>query len=191
MERVVVVHVSKKTDKENWAEVEIYTPTHICTGYVYCSQQRRLLDVLNGIPFRQSSHCDQFLSVSEAKIRSPDGTEATVESTHINKANILFLREIEAGQTRGIGGRIGDKPYPYVPKPFTKAVKLYMPLYTLAGQMHCTERRRVSDVLNSELRFLALTNVDICPLAGKSESGVSFVAVNREQIVSLAELGTQ
>jgi len=67
-----------------------------------------------------------------------------------------------------------------------------MPLYTLTGQMHCSERRRVVDVLlNSELRFLALTNVEICPVAGKSESGISFLAVNKGQILSLAELGTQ
>ncbi|GAI86242.1 unnamed protein product [marine sediment metagenome] len=43
-------------------------------------------------------------------------------------------------------------------------------------------------MLNSQLRFIALTNVEICPVADKSESGVSFVAVNKGQILSLAEL---
>ncbi|GAI08026.1 unnamed protein product, partial [marine sediment metagenome] len=131
---------------------------------------------------------NEFMPVSGAEIRYPDGKEATVQSAYINKANILFIREVEDGQTQGLGGQVGHKPYPYVPKPFTKAVKLYMPLYTLTGKMHCTERRRAADVLNSEQRFIALTNVEICPSVGKSESGVSFVAVNKGQILSLAEL---
>jgi len=63
-----------------------------------------------------------------------------------------------------------------------------MPLYTLTGQIQCAERKRVVDVLNSELRFFALTNVEICPLAGSRESGISFQAVNKGQILSLAEL---
>ena len=176
---------AKKADKEKWAKVQIYTPTHTCTGYVYCPCQQRLLDALNGIPIRASFNY-KFLPVSEAEIRYPDGKEETVQSVHINKANILFVREVEDGQTQGLGGQVGHKVYPYVPKP-SVAVKLCMPLYTMTGQMHCTERRRVADVLNSEQRFIALTNVEICPLAGKSESGVSFVAVNKEQILSLAE----
>jgi len=173
---------------EKGAKVQIYTPTHICTGYVSCPSQRRLLDLLNGIPFNS----DEFLLVSEADIRTPDGTEAAVQSAHINKANILFLKEI-GDEHRGLGSEAGHKVYPYMAKSTTKAVKLYMPLYTLTGQIQCTERKRVVDVLlNAELRFFALTNVDICPLAGgSSESGIGFIAVNKRQILSLAELGTQ
>lgn len=181
-----IAEAPEKTDKEKWAKVQIYMPTHICTGYVYCSHQRRLLDVLNGIPSRPQDISGEFLPVSKAEIRSLDGKETSVKSANINKANILFLKEIGDGH-RGLGGQVGHKPYPYVPKPFTKSVKLYMPLYTLTGQMHCGEMRRVVDVLNSELRFLALTNVEISPLAGKSESGISFIAVNKEQTLSLAE----
>jgi len=180
--------VAQAPDKEKWAKVQIYMPTHICTGYVYCSHRRRLLDVLNGIPAGPLHISDEFLPVSEAKIPSPDGKEASVKSTHINKANILFLKEIGGGH-RGLGGQVGHKPYPYVPKPFTKSVKLYMPLYTLTGQMYWAKGRGVSDVLNSELRFLALTNVEICSSAGSIEPGVSFLAVNKGQIILLEELG--
>jgi len=174
------------TKKENWVKVQIYTPTHICIGSVYCPRQQRLLDMLNGIPTTASIN-DEFMPVSEAEIHYPDGTEAAVPSVHINKANILFIREVEDGQAQGLGGKVGHKPYPYLPKPITKAVKLQMPLYTLAGQIRCSERTQVSDVLNSEDRFLALTDVEICPLPGSSESGVSFLAVNKGQILSLAE----
>jgi len=182
METKTMAQPLEKTVGEKGARVRIYTPTHICTGYVSCPRQRRLLDILNGIPFNS----DEFLAVSFAQIRSPDGKGAAVKSAHINKANILFLKEV-GDEHRGLGSEAGNKVYPYVAKATTKAVKLYMPLYTLSGQIQCGERRRVVDVLNSELRFFALTNVEIHPLAGSSESGVGFIAVNKGQILSLAE----
>jgi len=186
METKTMAQALDRTAQEKGAKVQIYTSTHICTGYVSCPGQRRLLDFLNGIPFNS----DEFLLVSFAEIRTPDGKGAAIKSAHINKANILFLREI-GDEHRGLGGQVGPQPYPHVAKPFAKEVKLYMPFYTLAGQIQCTERRRVVDVLlNSDLSFFALTNVEICPLAGGSESGVSFLAVNKGQILSLAELGT-
>jgi len=131
---------------------------------------------------------EEFLPVSEVEVRSLDGGEATLQSAYINRANILFVREIEAGKTRGLGGQAGHKPYPFVPK-WSTAVKVYMPFYTLTGQVHYPKGRCVVDMLNSGPRFLALTNVEICPLEGSSESGVSFIAVNKGQILSLEELG--
>ncbi len=181
-----IAQASEKTVKEKWTKVQIYMPTHICTGYVYGTYQRRLLDVLNGMPMRKLSDNEEFIPISEVEVRSPDGGEAKLQSAYINTANILFVRGIEAGETRGLGGQGGHKPYPFVAKRST-AVKVYMPFYTLNGQVHYPKGSRVVDVLNSRMRFLAMTNVQICPSAGSSESGVSFIAVNKEQILSLEE----
>ncbi len=167
--------------------MQIYTPTHICTGYVYCSHQRRLLDVLNSILAGMIRTDAEFLPVSEAEIRSRDGRVMEMQSAYINTANILFVREVEDGKTRGLGGQDGHKPYPFVPK-WSTVVKVYMPFYTLSGQFHYPKGRRIMDVLNSELRFLAMTNVEISPLSRKIESGISFIAVNKQQILSLEEL---
>jgi len=176
----------EKIDGEKWVKVQIYMATHTLTGYVYCPRQQRLLDMLNGIPIRISSDYDGFLLVSDPDIYPPDGKRAMVQSIHINKANILFIKEI-GGERKGVGGEVGQKVYPYVAKAFT-AVKLYMPSYTLAGQMRLSERTHIQDVLNSQPRFLALTSAELCPSAGKSETGISFVAVNKEQIILLEEL---
>jgi len=171
--------------KNKRVKVQIYAPPYICTGYACCPHQRRLLDVLNGIPMGVGIK-DEFLPVSEAEMRSPDGKEA-MQSVHINKANILFLKEIEDGQSRGLGGEVGHKPYPFVLKSST-AVRLYMPSYTLTGQMHYAKGKGIADVLNSGLRFFPVTNVEISSSAG-SEPGVSFIAVNKRQILCLKELG--
>lgn len=181
-----IAQASEKTHKKKWVKVQIYTPTHILTGFAYCPQQR-LLDALNGILAGTMRTDAEFFPVSEAEMCSPDGRVMAMQSAYINKANILFVREIEDSETRGLGGQGGHKPYPFVPKWYT-AAKVYMPFYTLSGQVHYPKGRRIMDVLNSEIRFLALTNVQIYPSAGSSESGVSFIAVNKEQILSLEEL---
>jgi len=164
--------------------VQIYVSTGLCTGYVHCPSQWRLLDILNRVLVGGLWGNGEFLPLSQAEMRFFDGRKAAVQSAYINKADILFLRETEDGQTRGLGGKAGHKPYPFVPKTFT-AVRLYMPSYTLSGRMHYPGGRGVSDVLNSGLRFIPLTNVEICPGAGNSESGVGFIAGNRESICSL------
>jgi len=181
-----IAQASEKTAKKKWVKVQIYTPTHILTGSAYCPQQR-LLDALNGILAGTMRTDAEFLPVSEAEMHSPDGRVMAMQSAYINKANILFVREIEDGGTRGLGGQGGHKRYPFVPK-WSTVVKVYMAFYTLSGQAHYPKGKRIVNVLNSELRFLPLTNVQICPSAGSSESGVSFIAVNKEQILSLEEL---
>lgn len=180
---------SVQTVEKKWVKVQIYTPTHICTGYANY-RQGRLLDFLNGVSVGGSRINKEFLPVSEVEMKSLlDGSDMTVQSAYLNKANILFVRAIEGGQTMGLGDQVGHKLYPFVGKSST-AVRLYLPSFTLTGQMHCAKGKRVWDVLNSELRFLPLTNVEIYPSAGSSESGVSFIAVNKSQVLSLEELGT-
>lgn len=105
----------------------------------------------------------------------------------LNKSNILMVRESQDGQTRGLGGKLGPKSYPYVSKS-PIAVKLYLPFYILTGNMHRAKGERVSDILDLVPRFLALTNVQICPSVGVCEPGISFVAVNKQQIIVLEEL---
>ena len=188
MEKSLTAEASEKTAQKKQAKVQIYTPTYICTGYIYCPQQHRLLDVLNGTLTGALRTNEEFLSVSEAEMRSLDGRVTMPQSAYISKASILFVRAIEAGYTRGLGGKAGHKPYPFISKS-SVPVKLYVPSYTLTGQMHCAKGEGVWNVLNSEARFLPLTNVEICPSAGDSELGVSFIAVNKGQIISLEELG--
>jgi hypothetical protein len=175
--------------KGRWVEVRITAPTYglayMCTGFVYCLQGRRLLDQLNEVFPSALPEKKDFLSVRDVKMYSLRGAEEAVEFACLNRANILFVQEFD-GQTRGLGAEPGYKHYPYVPKS-PIAVKLLLPFYILSGHVHCAKGERVSDVLNSELRFLPLTNVEISSSVGRSEPGVSFVAVNKGQIILLEE----
>jgi hypothetical protein len=71
---------------------------------------------------------------------------------YINKANILFIREVEGGQTSGLGGATGHKLYPFVPK-LSVAAKVYIPFYILNGLIHFPKGRSIVDALNSPAGF--------------------------------------
>lgn len=103
---------------------------------------------------------------------------------YINKTSILFAREVKDGETRGLGRQAGHKLYPFVPK-LTAAVKVCLPCYTLSGQIHYFQGRSVADELNSQVRFLLLTDVEISGATGRCEPAASYIAVNKEQILSL------
>ena len=175
--------------KGGWVQVNIYAPTyaipHKCTGYIYCLPGRRLLDQLNEVFPGIVSEAKEFLPIKEGKMYSLREEGETVEFACLNKVNILFVREFEEGQTRGVGSKLGDKIYPYLHKS-TIAVKLYLPFYTLTGNMHCSEGQRVSDVLNLTLRFFPITNVKVYPTVGSSLE-VGFLAVNKSQVILLEE----
>lgn len=171
--------------KERWAKVQIYAPTYAlprtCVGYVYCSQERRLLDQLNDVFPGTVPGNTPFLSIREPRIYSLDGGEEVLQFACLNKASILFVREFEVGEPRP-----RPKGYPYVTKSAI-SVRLYLPFYTLTGQMHVTRGERASDVLNQPLQFLPLTNVVVSPSVGRGES-LGFIAVNKNQLILLEEI---
>jgi len=180
-----MAQVAEFAFKERWAKVQIYAPTYAlprtCVGYVYCAQERRLLDQLNDVFPGTLPGKAPFLSIREPKIYSLDGGEEILRFACLNKASILFVREFEVGQPRP-----RPKGYPYVTKSAV-GVRLFLPFYTVTGQMHVAQGERASDVLNQPLMFLPLTNVEISPSVGSSQS-VGFIAVNKEQLILLEEL---
>ncbi len=171
-----------------WLRLKIYTPTQVLIGYAYYPHQQRLLDLLNGVSVGALESRAEFLPLSEVTVHSPGGGEEAVPISFVNKANIHLVRALDEDRVRGHAGKTGHKPYPFIEK-LSIAVALHLPSYTLTAQMHCAKGERVWDVLNIGPRFLPLTNVEICPSTGSSESGVSFVAVNKGQILSLEEVG--
>jgi hypothetical protein len=170
----------RKTEKERM-KVQIYTCTHILTGFLNILPKQRLLDMLNG-PLRGALHInEEFLSINESELCSLNGTKVTLESAYVNKTNILFAREVE-----DTTGKTEYKLYPFVSKT-PIAVRLYLPLYTLTGDMYLAESQRLPAILNSSDRFSALTKVQILSTTGTSES-VPFVAVNMTKIHFLEEV---
>jgi len=118
-------------------------------------------------------------------VSNQDGNDAMLPLAYINKANILFIREVEGGQTSGLGGATGHKLYPFVPK-LSVAAKVYIPFYILNGLIHFPKGRSIVDALNSPAGFPPpFTDAEIYQLADCSELTASFIAINKAQILSI------
>jgi len=163
----------------------------ICTGYIDIPHRRRLLDVLNGIPHSELHVEEEFLKLTEARISSLDGgSEVTAQTVYLNKAKILFLKEVLGEDTRVLGEEVARRQYPNGDK-LSESVLLLTQLFTLTGRLHYAKSQSPQAVFNLTPRFLALTDVNIYPAGGdKGENGnwVSFVALNKEQIIFAQEL---
>ncbi len=173
-------------DAARWLAVKFYMQAEVVSGFIYQPYEERLLDLLNGVSVRQTESRGKFLALSDVTIQQADAREERLPTAYINKATIQLATTPEGDLARGIGARAGYKPYPFVEKS-PVPVRLHMPAYAVTGSMHQARDQRVWHILEEGFTFLPITNVQIHALANGISSAVSFVAVNREQILSLQE----
>jgi hypothetical protein len=63
--------------------------------------------------------------------------------------------------------------------------QLQTPTFRIRGYVHVREGERLSDEINRDILFIAVTHAEIYDLAGEQLYTSEFLAVNREQIVWL------
>jgi len=165
--------------------VTLYMQTQTLIGFIY-HKEERLSDLLNGVSSMQETR-GRFVELRNVTIQHSDGREERVATTYINKAPIQLAATIDGDLARGIGGKVGAKPYPFVGK-LPVPVRVQMPTYILLGNMHCISRQMAWRVLEEKPMFLPLTNVSIRRPDNSHWWKAPFAAVNREQIMSLIEL---
>lgn len=172
------------------AKVLVCTASFVFTGYTYRLHQQRLLDALNkGLVIGKSRLATDFVPLMDVEVISPDGKREHMPSTcFIGKSNIIFIAETDEGQAD-----ISDIPpeqrvYPYREKKAIATKVLYTPAYTLSGQMHTDMWQQLVHILDSDEKFLAMTNVEISPEPGTGQSNYHFVAINKDQITCVTEV---
>ncbi len=168
--------------------VTLYMETQVLTGFIH-HYEERLSDLLNGVSLRQENR-GRFVELSYVTIQHVDGREERLPTTYINKATIQVAVTIDGDLAKGIGGKVGAKHYPFVEK-LPVPVRVRMPAYILLGNMHCASRQMAWHTLEEKPMFLPLTDVSICRSDNSHWWKLPFAAVNREQMLSLAEMGTQ
>lgn len=181
---------SRSDDQVRPAGVAVCTPNLIAIGYIYRPHDQRLLDVLNkGLdrspvadsPQSRMVNAKDFVFLRDVKVSFPKGGQKHLASTHIRKANILFVAEISGGQPE-----TGAAELMKVTKK-SVGTEVHVPPYDLVGQMHAEIWEQLADHLEGHNRFLPLTNVSITPELLNIESRFDFVAVNKDQIVYVRE----
>jgi len=159
------------------SRVQIFSSANVIAGMVTHEPGQRLLDLLNTGPSSIGAHEADFLCVNGATV-GKDIRQDPLQPIYVNKTNIFFIAEVERDKPERKPGGL----YPYVSKE-TIGIKFYVPAYTLTGKIHYPKGHRPQDVLTSPFRFFPLTEARIFSSSGHHESPVSFIAVNKDQIL--------
>ena len=179
---------SSKENAQQWWSDDRLKPVRVvvcmsnCTavGYTYRVRHQRLLDTLNhGLVANLSRIGHDFVPLTDVQMFFPAGEQQYLTSAHISKANILFVVEIGNGQPETASTRKVIKKH--------LAVKMRLQSYGLIGNMHATIWGQLVHTVESDERFLPLTNVDITPKLFEDQSRFAFVAINRHQVLYAAE----
>ncbi len=164
-------------------EVVVCTTTGTFSGRTYRLDRQRLLDALNqGLAPRGSSIGRDFLPLTQVEVCSPDGSKASLESTFVGKANIIFVGE-RGGQPADGGDQRGSQWREKKPVP----TEVRTSSYVIVGSMHTEVWQELLEILDSEERFLPLTGVRITPALATGDADFEFVAVNKARIDYLGQ----
>lgn len=170
----------------NWLPLTFYMEKHVVNGTVHHPANLRLTDFLNQADDRNNNGLNNFIEVKDTNMVHEDGIEDNQPVSYVNREAILLVVTEDGDAARGIGASASPKPYPFVlksPVPITAETSAY----TLSGYMYCSAGQVVGDVLRSPVKFLPLTDVQIRPHGQTTWRTAPFAALNRSQILSLAQ----
>ena len=168
-------------------EVVVCTATGIFAGRTYRLDRQRLLDALNqGLGTKGSPMGRDFIPLTQVEVCFPDGRRESLTSTFIRKANILFVGEKNKGQVALPTDKEGkQRPHWREKRPI--GTEVHVPSYFIVGNMHSEIWQELLETLDSDERFLPLTNVRISPDLATGDSRFDFVAINKDQINYLGQ----
>ncbi|MFC2062930.1 hypothetical protein ACFLS8_03185 [Chloroflexota bacterium] len=163
--------------------ITVYLATQNITGNILLPDGKRLSDILNRLsPYPDSD--DAFIELSDVTISHSNGQVEKSPVSYVNKEAIQLVTTLDTNLARGIGAQDGSKQYPYIQKK-PKWTKMCMPSYEVTGNLHYSERQRVSSLLQTNQTFLPLTDVRLRTTEDNDYWKVAFAAVNRNQILCL------
>ena len=171
-------------------EIMLFTQTEVLTGSIFISTiEGRLLDELNGRITSSPENRDKFLTLANVTIQHMNGRREKTTLVHVNKETIQMAGTTSANLGRGIGGKAGPKPYPFTEKVPIK-VNIVMAGYEIIGNMYRVSHQKTEHVLIEKTNFMPLTDAEVTSLISDKKWYVPFIAVNKEQILSLYEQST-
>lgn len=174
---------------ENSYEVVVCTGELVYTGIFKYGFEQRLIDVLNeGVRLNTQSKVVDFMILHDARMSGVGQQEKKFPQIYLAKHNIIFVAQV-VSQKR-------EKPltaYLFRPKQSVGVTaQIYVAQtnarpYALRGEIYVDSWGQIVDTLESDMRFLRLTNVEIeHPLPDVGNS-FEFLAINKERIINISE----
>jgi len=169
-------------------DVLVCTGELVFSGRVRCDFSQRLIDALNeGVKAETRSRIRDFLPLSDVTITDLKGGTTAAPRLHISKNNIIFV-----AQDRSITPGKPLTSYPFKQKlPVTimaYAAGAAATPYRMNGCIYIDTWGQITDTLETEERFIPLTQAEIDPAMPGNRSHFDFVALNKERIISIGEM---
>jgi len=179
---------SMNSDLYRQFDVLVCTGELVFSGSVRCDFSQRLIDALNeGVKAESRSRIRDFLPLSDVTVTDLNGGTTTAPRLHISKNNIIFV-----AQTRSIMPGKPLSSYPFREKlPVTiiaYAAGAAARPYRMNGCIYVDTWGQITDTLETEERFMALTQAEIYPAMPGNRCQFDFVALNKERIISIGEV---
>jgi hypothetical protein len=179
-------------DDSRLRQEKVIVCTEACTfaGYAFRMHHQRLLDALNQSLAVDSFHAARnFMPLARVEACISEERREPLADTYIRKANILFVCQ------KSVSGncvpQTNDRPkvYPMREKKPIRA-EVHLSSYTLVGLMYGEMWQQLLDSLDRDETFLPVTNVIVRPALSNGESAFDFVAINKDRIIYVNQLGS-
>jgi hypothetical protein len=172
-------------------EVLVCTGELLFRGTFRGEFSQRLIDALNeGVRTDDSSKVVDFLPLMNVSVTSIKGGEKKFPCIYVAKNSIVFVAQIPDGREEN-----PLRNYPFREKlpvgVMAYAARVSDMQYTLDGRIYVETWGQVIDTVESESRFLPLTQVEIHPAPPGAGSRFDFVALNKQHIISICESSGQ
>jgi len=164
--------------------VTLYMEEQVLTGSVFLPSYIRLSDFLNEKVFGMPEIVGPFLELTEVSIACTDGLKERKGTERVSKADLRLLAMPDNNLARGIGGKYGPKPYPYVRK-FPVQLRMRVSSYELTGNAHRIRGQGIQQLLEETPMFLPITNAKIRVNNSDIWQRAIFVAVNKKHVSSI------
>ena len=167
--------------------IVLFMMTEVIIGSIYiATPEGRLLDELNGRIISWPENRDKFLQIANVTIWHMDGTEEKTSLVYINKETIQMAGTNSSNSARGIGAKPPPRPYPFTEK-IPIPARIAVSSYQINGNIYRLSHQKVEHVLMEKTAFLPMTDVDIFSFTNNKRWFVPFLAVNKDQILSIHE----
>jgi hypothetical protein len=170
----------------NWLSLTFYIDKHVVSGTLYQPSNLRLTDSLNQGADKQGNGVHAFIEVRDVRIIREGVGDENQPSAFLNRNSVVLAAAEDGDSARGIGAGASPKRYPFVRKR-PEQVVVETKDYTISGCIHCSAGQLVRDVLDQPTTFLPLTDVHIESRGQHIRHTAPFAALNRAQVVSLAQ----
>ena len=175
------------TNLEN-VRVMICFDNYSIIGQTYYQAEQRFLDMLNKDFVIDKQRIRDFLIVTKALLVNPGGEKEQIPSPcFVSKDSIIFIGTFDETRSTTSENINTVKAYPWREKNVISAKMVFAGKYRLVGQIHGDPMVLPVRYIESQNKFLPMTNVKVISSLEPSEISFDFVAVNRNH-VSLFQL---